>query len=486
MTAVGFVFLPLVLLCSFAKPERLLGLLVLASVFEASSIFNSAIGNFLLGVAPFYVVEVLIAIRLSILIVREGHLLPQKGDPRRRYVVPLLLFWAWACASAFILPYVFSGMPVYEPRGGIDEQYEALTPLRWSVSNLAQVLYLTLNVATVLYALRTVKTRLQMHTLLKSLGIATAIVVMTGAAQRLALFQGWSFPYEALNNNPGYSQGFDQTVGEGYQRINSTFTEPSFAGSFLAAMAIGLVASFLRGRRTLGWLVAAMATFLVLLDTTATNGYVAFAGVLACLFIYFSPLWGPKGARKFLAKGWLALVLPLMAVAGLTVAFFPSLTEAAFTLTAGKSDTMSFLHRVYADITALAIFESTWGFGVGLGSNRPSSMLLAFLSTVGVIGTILFVVFLRNLFKAFPGKSAPSTMHWTFWSLLALLLAQAIAVPDMNRPALWILITLLAVQLNIPFPRRAPAQTVLAARRTLPKAPILVPGQLRPQEQAGG
>src|SRR4051812_31164840 len=219
MTPVGYFFLPLVLLCTFTKPERLLSLLVLASVFEASSVFNSSVESFQLGVPPFYVVEIFIAMQFVSLLARGGSLLPQPDDPRRRYLVPLFLFWGWACASAFILPHVFSGMPVYEPRGGIDEQYEALTPLRWSFSNLAQALYLTLNLCTLLYAVNIVKTREQVNSLIKTLALAAGIAVIAGVVQRIAIFQGWSFPYELLNNNPGYSQGYDQSV-EGVQRVN--------------------------------------------------------------------------------------------------------------------------------------------------------------------------------------------------------------------------------------------------------------------------
>src|SRR5947209_5211572 len=213
MTPIGFIFLPLIILFSFVKPEKLLGLLLLASVFEASSVFNSSIGTSSLGLAPFFVVEFIIAVRLALLVAEKGRLVPPAGNPRRKYVIPLLLFWAWACASAFVLPHVFAGMPVYEPRGGIDEQYEALTALHWSFSNLAQVLYLTLNVAAVLYAVHTIKTRRQVETLLKMLGAAVFLAVAAGIAQRISIFYGWGFPYEVLNNNLAYSQGFDQSVG---------------------------------------------------------------------------------------------------------------------------------------------------------------------------------------------------------------------------------------------------------------------------------
>jgi len=470
MTPVGYFFVPMVFLCFFTKAERLLSLLVLASVFEASSVFNSSIGSFELGVPPFFVVEAFIALQLIGIFLQTGKILPPADDPRRKPVSALLWFWAWACASAFILPHLFSGMPVYEPRGGIDEQYEALTPLRWSFSNLAQVLYLTLNVCTLIYAVHVIKTREQINSLVKTMAIAVGIVVTAGALQRIAAFGGWEFPYELLNNNPGYSQGFDQSVGD-MHRISSTFTEASFAGSFLGAIALGLVAAFLRGRRTLPWLLASALTFLVLLDTTATNGYVAFALGLCLLFFYFNPFRGAKRVRRFLAKGWLVLVLPLLAIAAMVVLLLPDFAASALTVTSQKSDTLSFLHRLNADLTALDIFIHTWGVGVGLGSNRPSSMLMSFLSTVGLGGTILFLFFLLRVIRSFPGKSANGTFQWTFWSLVTLLIAQVVAVPDINRPVLWMLLVLVVVQLSVPSPHWPVSRLDVVNRKLSPRGP---------------
>lgn len=487
MTPIGYFFVPLAFFCFFLRPERLLSLLVFASVFEASSVFNSAIGSFELGIPPFYVVEVFIALQLVALTVRTGKLLPSADDPRRQYISALLFFWAWACASGFILPHVFSGMPVYEPRGGIDEQYEALTPLRWSFSNLAQVLYLSLNVCALIYATRVV-TKREVTLLLRTLGIAVAVAVAVGGIQWIASVQGWRFPYDVLNNNPGYSQGFEQSVGD-VQRITSTFTEASFAGSFLGAVAIGLIAAFLRGRRTLSWLLAAVTTFLVLLGTNAMNGYVAFAIVLCMLFACFPPFRGPIQTRRFLAKGWMVLVAPLLAATGLVLVAFPNFAASALTVTSQKSDTLSFLHRLYSDLTALNIFLDTWGMGVGLGSNRPSSMLMAFLSTVGIVGTVLFALFLIRVVRAFPGKSASGMIQWTFWSLVGLLIAQLIAVPDMNRPVLWTLIILVVVQLDTSSGRIPGHQLTAAIHNLLPRGPARAPAlgtELRPGEGTAG
>jgi hypothetical protein len=452
LTPLGLAVVPFVLFFAFVKPRGLLLLLVATSVFEASSVFNGSVGSLDLGIPLFHFIEIFIAFHLAVLLFKDGSILPDPGDPLRRLVTPLLLFWAWAFASALVLPHVFAGMPVYEPHGGIDQQYAGLTPLRWSLSNLAQAVYLSLNVSTVLYAIRTIRTPSQVKQLVGALSVAVVIVVSIGIAQQIAMVRGWSFPYEVLNNNVGRDQGFSQDLGD-VRRITSTFTEPSFAGSFLSAVAIGMVASFLRGRRTWVWFIAAAAACSVLLATTATTGYVAFAVMLGVLFLYFSPFRGSDRIRRFLAKGWLTLILPLLGIAALAMLAMPGLWEAAFTLTADKSDGLSFLHRLSSDLSALTIFADTWGMGVGLGSNRPSSLLMAFLSSVGIVGTVFFAAFLWRVAKAFPGRNAPSALQLTFWALVALLVSQLIAVPDMNRPVLWTLIVLVVVQLR-PYPSK--------------------------------
>ena len=117
-------------------------------------------------------------------------------------------------------------------------------------------------------------------------------------------------------------------------------------------------------------------------------------------------------------------------------------------MTADKAEGMSFASRLVADLGSFVLFENTYGLGVGLGSSRPSSLIMTLISTVGIVGTTLFAMVLYRIVKLFPGRRASSVLQMSFWSLIGLLVAQATGVPDINRPALWALLIVVAAQLN--------------------------------------
>jgi len=453
MTLLGAFFIPITLVCFLWRPQNLLPLLIVASVFEAGSVFNGAFGNFVFGVAPFYFVEICVAIRLLVWVWHRGELLPPKETPAGGIAMLLIAFLAWSFASAFVMPHLFAGMPVYLPRerADVDIVLGNLPPLQWSLSNLAQGIYLTLNIAAVLFALQFIQTRDHVEKLAKALRWAIFIAVAAGLLQQLAQMRGWSYPYPVFNNNP-YNPSdihpLDQEVG-GFVRIISTFAEPMNSGSFLAAVASGLLASYLRGRRGAVRLFAFLAAVLALLETASTTGFLALILMLCLLLVYFNPL----AKREFrlqpsFVRGWAVVILTAVCIAGAAILFVPSLSQAVFAMTVEKSETMSFASRVVADLDSFTLLKNTYGLGVGLGSSRPSSLIMALLSTVGIVGTTLFAMVLYKIIKMFPGRWAPSLLQMSFWSLIGLLVAQSIGVPDLNRPALWALLIMVVAQLN--------------------------------------
>jgi hypothetical protein len=453
MTLLGAFFIPITLACFLWRPQNLLPLLIVASVFEAGSIFNGSVGGFVFGLAPFYSVEICVAIRLLLWVWHRGPLLPPKETPARGIAVLLLAFLAWSFASALVLPHLFAGMPVYIPRerADVDIVMGNLPPLQWSLSNLAQGIYLTLNIAAVLFAFQVVRTRDHVEKLAKAFRWAIFIVVVAGLLQQLAQMRGWSYPYAVFNNNsnnPFDTHPLDQEVGD-FVRISSTFAEPMNSGSFLAAVASGLLASYLRGRRGTIRLFAFLAAVLVLLGTASTTGFLALTIMLCILVFYFNPL----AKREFrlqpsFVRGWAVVILTAVCIAGAAILFVPSLSQAVFAMTVEKSGTMSFASRVVADLDSFTLLKNTYGLGVGLGSSRPSSLLMALLSTVGIVGTTLFAMVLYKIIKMFPGRWAPSFLQMSFWSVIGLLVAQSIGVPDLNRPALWALLIMVVAQLN--------------------------------------
>jgi hypothetical protein len=450
--AFGLIFIPVAVWIFLARPEYLVPLLVLSSIFEAASVLNLNFGNFPVGIQPYFFVALLLAIRglFSLSLVRSR--LRFLSPATKKVLWTLAAFWAWAVAGSFVLPVIFRGVGVIDPRSTLGQAglgadvglnyalYGALTPLAWSFRNLGQAVFLTLNVAAVIYAaamgLKLAHSRRAVRALRAAIVIASLVVI----AQALASWMNWSFPYSFFNTNPTYSQGYDQVIA-GLRRGISTFTEASYAGGFLAASALGLIAAGLYSVRR-GVLAASMATVGCVL-TTASTGFatLALGGGLMAVRGSAGPLRsGRERALKWMRGRKLSLLLVTGAAVGVLLIVSPKLEQAALKMTVYKLGTLSAFGRFSAGLYSAGLALRTYGLGLGLGSNRPYDVLTYVLSNLGVVGIILFALFfvrlLRQLFAA-PRRLAGSYFAMLGWMLLGLLIAQMAAIPDLNWPAVW-------------------------------------------------
>jgi hypothetical protein len=134
----------------------------------------------------------------------------------------------------------------------------------------------------------------------------------------------------------------------------------------------------------------------------------------------------------------------LLTSAPVALALFASsgYRDALITNTLSKTDSGSFFNRIAADLFALQLLPRTYWLGVGLGSNRASSLLPTLLSNVGIAGIVVFAVFCLKLFVKLPKEYG-----WLKWAALALFLNMCISVADVTMPTLWLPI-LLAIQFS--------------------------------------
>jgi hypothetical protein len=134
---------------------------------------------------------------------------------------------------------------------------------------------------------------------------------------------------------------------------------------------------------------------------------------------------------------WILFVL--IAPVTLALILFPSYRETLMTLTVSKGGSSSFLNRTAADLYALQLLPQTHWLGVGLGSNRASSLFTTLLSNVGIPGFLAFSVFYVRVFA-----NLSKERSWLKWGAFALLLNMLLGVADVTMPMLWIP-TLLAI-----------------------------------------
>jgi hypothetical protein len=419
-TLIGAVFFCWAVYCFFLKQDGLLGLLIVAGVFQAASAINIAER----GIQPYYVVAVFVIARgfVNRFCDATPEPMPQGG-------------WLWtygliAVGSAVVLPFLFAGIPVYDPKIGIDDGFLIRPPLSFGLNNVAQAAFLIFHIATV-YAVLSL--RVSYRQVRWAYEFAFYLVVAIIAVQSVCQLTGIPFPHSLILNNPGYSLWTAE--GEvGGTRNPGSFSEPSFAGGFLAMCCIGFIAEYLVGKKGgRNAIVALIASALVASGGSLLTLYL-FAVALAIRYFPFRFPWFVDigRARRLL---WLSFLLAVPAV--LAALGSSGFAQALVVNTASKGDSLSFINRTASDVYALQLFLLTHWLGVGLGSSRASSLLTTMLSTVGIAGTLAFGIFYFKLFLKLPRE-----YEWLKWAAFALLANMCINIPDMNLPFLWIPIVL--------------------------------------------
>jgi len=392
---------------------------MLASVFQAAAF---AIGSFYLPVS--------VALQLFAALLFAVNLAMQRGLLIGRNMAHPL-FWAtlllgYSIFSAVFFPRIFEGLYVLSPSGGIDDEIASPTPLSFSKGNVAQSLYLALNVVT-LFAVATIRSEIFGRSLLKWWLISGVVAAAFSVYQKLSFQFGIYYPSDLIFSNQGYSIGNDQAEA-GVNRVNAVFTEPSTAGNYfgcLFAFCLFQLVGRWNWMRFTQSVLFAYCTYL----TASSIGYLE--------MIFALGLVGVSSAigNRLIVVG---AALGATAVAGVLLA-----GELIRSLTLDKVETLSFLNRTTADLMSLQLLLETSFMGAGLGSNRPSSFITYLLSNVGIAGFLLFGLLVWTIARSAKATGELRTQQALLFSLLTLLAGKVLGIPDLNSPSLWSLLAVL-------------------------------------------
>lgn len=323
----------------------------------------------------------------------------------------------WASVITIAGPRIFAGIGVFDPALGVDAQVGRLSPLAPGLDDLAQLAYLVVAVLFLLLAGRIVPVD---HRL-----VAAALwVAVVLAAVRLVTEAVW--PAELIENMPGYSYQTRQG------RLAGTFYEPSVLGLYLVAAAAYFGARLTRGP---GWRVrvpAFVALGLVAIDTAANQSGTALLGLAVLAVVATVVFIAGTLARPRRPVSALAVIGGVLVVAAVLTQL-PAILEFTVGSAVEKTDSSSFSNRGAANARALELVVETFGLGVGLGGNRPSSLAMFLVSCLGILGFALFVVLAVAAIRAARGAPAAGAR----WALIGTLIAAIVAVPDLSTPLLW-------------------------------------------------
>ncbi len=426
-TLIGLIFFCAGAYCFLRKEEALLGLLIIASVFEAASALNIAQR----GIQPHYLIAIFIIARA--LLNRLFGLCPGSPLPEGKW---LMIFGAVAIFATLVFSVVFSGTPIYDPKLGIDDGLFIRPPLRLGLNNAAQAAFVVLHIATA-YAVPRIRFSAPLTRGIYIFAFYLALVFIF--AQSFCSLTGLPYPDSVLRNNPGYGITDPILVSHGV-RCPGTFTEPSIAGAFVAMYCVGFLAEYLEGK---GGAFRVILSLLAIGLITSSGALLSLPICLLLLAFHYSPVRFPWYIKTRQAKriAWISFLL----VAPVVIVFVVSANYRATLLsfTVSKGETGSFANRTAADLYGLQLFVQTYGLGLGLGSNRASSLVTTLLSCVGLLGTLAFGFFYFKLFAKLSEEYA-----WLKWAAFAMMLNMCIDISDVTFPLLWI-----PILLAIPFSR---------------------------------
>jgi hypothetical protein len=415
--------------------------LIISSIFQATAFIN-------IGGSPiivYYFFGVLFVLRgvVDLFWLPLGWRVPKQNNP----LLYLLGFVLIAVLGAFILPQIFYGTLVYSPKISIDDQFNNMTRLALESQHFNQSIQLLVN--ALIFVIIWFK-------IISPLAFIRAIVFSLVFALSIALWQVISnatniyFPKELLYTVEGWSVGNEQLIGS-FSRVNSTFLEPSVFATYLTGVFAFLLIWWVKRPNWMS-LGGVLLTLFAMLITTSTTAYLGLVGVLACILLGVGLLQLINGG--WTSKSLLVLLFTTVAVIWIGLMVFvgsPDLRDLVNVVLLQKSDGDSFKVRLESDLQGFEILWNTYGLGVGLGSNRPSSFLTFLLSNVGILGFLLFALFLvaltRLALNNISRLNQDNMNNWAVagaWGLWATIVAKISAQPDLSFSPMWVWIFFLA------------------------------------------
>jgi hypothetical protein len=421
VSIVGGIFVVLILACLMLRRELLPWVLSAAFPLLATAALVVA-GQ---SILPYYVVA--IAIIVSRLVpVRVKDLL-QIDLAARVGLRSLLAFGVWTLIVTIAGPLLFAGVPVLNPREGIDQGVAEPALLAPQISNFAQSAYLIFGICVVvtLGSTRTFPAWIPAVGFTIGTSLSSLRSLLPEGVQR-----------DVFDNSTGVA--YTAGVVNGVERMRGIFSEPSSLGAFSVTAAVFYV---MTASRTTGWsrYFSLVMSAWALINAALSGSGTALVGGLALLAV----ITAQAGQRFFSGESKLsasALVVSVLAIpVGIVVG--PALYAAATAMVDDKVDSSSYANRSSADLFSLDLSMYTYGFGVGVGSNRPSSFFPMLLSCTGVLGTALFLVALVSLLS---GALRNRDFHPTAWALTSLVFSKLVAGPDLSDPTMWFLLAVCA------------------------------------------
>ena len=416
-------------------PEMCLILVLVSTMFGTAAAMNlPALGGSSILVANF--IAIFMMLRLFLYGGPATFVQPLTRDAAG---IALLVFAAYALFSAYFFPRYFVGVTdtVSIATASTGVKIISFQPLFPKPQNITQSAYLVGGVATYCCVHSYFAVNNSFSALFRGLFLLVTLHLLATVADVMTYYSGTAELLDPIRNaNYAYQTGVEKM---GLKRLTAFFSEASaFAGytlimfAFTFSLWLDRIRTGVTGRLSLG-------LFVGLVLSTSGSGYVALCVVYLLMMTF--KVFRPSSGNGFNhASIFMMVTIVAMAAAILTLLYIPGQLETfrnfADDTVFGKLESSSGQERSLWNTTAYQNFLDTDGFGAGLGSARASSLFLVLLSNLGVIGTLLFLIWLGLILftrvDASLGHERVAAVAAMRWSLVATLIIATLAKTDFD------------------------------------------------------
>jgi hypothetical protein len=295
----------------------------------------------------------------------------------------VLTLGIYVVGGAILIPRLFAGRVIVP---GIVGGYSADVLLQPVPGNFNQACYFAMGVAVFFSMWVLLRDVRNLEVIRRGFFAFAGINAALGVADLLGKIAGISDILWPIRNAT-YTMHTGTSI-DGFWRIAGGYPEAStFASATFAALVFCLSYWRASGSRLAFWLALISGALLVL--STSSTAYGSLAILSAFLGMEIAYLAIKNEFKKRDAA--LLAVAAVGAVAIIYLAVFnpriiDPFVDFLYGATLGKANTASGIERAYWNERSMDAFMATHGVGIGLGSARASSLLVAVLSQLGVIG----------------------------------------------------------------------------------------------------
>lgn len=385
--------------------KPLIFLLSSAAIFNASKIME--IGD--TTISLFFGLELIAILRL--LLPYKGSGFPKFND-RNSFLAFFLIFIMWI--YTFVVANLYTGMRVYAGYADSFEQnyYANGLPLVWGKSNIIFLIYMSVHIVLALLFYKR-KYHISKNLYLKALLFSLIIFCFSGFL--------WLFMmdlYEALCLLMFNNLKLSIAVFHGDPRFHGTFTEPSVAGLFIAALSIPFIFFNNILYRIFGIILLLFSAFNI--SSTVFLGL-----IVSFLITYF---YSFKSSYRYLFLTFVGL---------LSLCFFILIYgDLALNYYNIKNVSDSGMIRSSSNVYTLNNLLDSYLLGLGVGSVKASSMFISYFANFGIVLGFFIIYFIFKLFDYSGGRAS----RLIFIILIISIIISSFSIPEFTLSFIWNLI----------------------------------------------